>query len=185
MLCLVKSWRESRKQKEDDILRKKKQTLRGKETRLQTMSVLSREGLDILCRKINPVTASQRNIWLLLFKSFMIPTGANKKQSQVFTVSQGQQSLAAKNTTDWLYFATQHQLMFSRERQWKSLYMLHCFQGKNKKDKNQEFPHLSKSWEISSSIVQRPAEIQLCVFLRGRQTISTKSAQYIIKNTLW
>lgn len=62
MLCLVKSWRESRKQKEDDILRKKKQTLRGKETRLQTMSVLSREGLDILCRKINPVTASQRNI---------------------------------------------------------------------------------------------------------------------------
>lgn len=62
MLCLVKSWRESRKQKEDDILRKKKQTLRGKETRLQTMSALSREGLDILCRKINPVTASQRNI---------------------------------------------------------------------------------------------------------------------------
>lgn len=61
-MCLVKSWRESRKQKEDDILRKKKQTLRGKETRLQTMSVLSREGLDILCRKINPVTASQRNI---------------------------------------------------------------------------------------------------------------------------
>lgn len=35
-----------------------------------------------------------------------------------------------------------------------------CFQGKNKTDKNQEFPHLSKSWEISSSTVQWPTEIQ-------------------------